>query len=525
MLAAVPHPKPRPMLDVFDPPYMQRGLLEVALLSVAAGLARHLDRAARPGVLRPRRGHGRLPRPRAGRWARVRRRRSAPSPPRRSFAGGVASWLGAPATPRRLRQRHGAGARRLPRAGRHSGERRVPLGSGRRGPAVRQRPADRQRRPRAGRGGQRARARGDVVARPPLARRGLRPAAARRSASARGLARRGAARARSDWRRRRAVHRRRAARDRAVRGPRGDACAWSSTGCAPGRRRRWCSCSSRASAGLWLSVETNAPPGATIAVLAGGVFALAALVRAPAARRLRPPRSAAAALVGALAAGRLRSARRPRPRAEGQDRCRRHHDAARRFRARGRRRSRRGAPDPPAQHRSARLRAAAQRRAAPRPTPKVVFENGDSLDQWMRKVVSESGGEADRGRRRRGRPGEGAGRVLGPEASRYDPHWWHDPRQRARGGARDPRRPEPGRSGGARPRSVATRAPTTPSCARSTAGSARCFAAVPPAAAQARDRPRRLQLLRQALRHPGDRRRHPLADDAGPALGRRRRAS
>jgi ABC-type Mn2+/Zn2+ transport system permease subunit len=29
--------------------------------------------------------------------------------------------------------------------------------------------------------------------------------------------------------------------------------------------------------GLWLSVKTNAPPGATIAMLAGGVFALAAV--------------------------------------------------------------------------------------------------------------------------------------------------------------------------------------------------------------------------------------------------------
>ncbi len=32
-------------------------------------------------------------------------------------------------------------------------------------------------------------------------------------------------------------------------------------------------------AGLWLSCETNAPPGATIAVIAGAVFVLAALVR------------------------------------------------------------------------------------------------------------------------------------------------------------------------------------------------------------------------------------------------------
>jgi ABC-type Mn2+/Zn2+ transport system permease subunit len=33
-------------------------------------------------------------------------------------------------------------------------------------------------------------------------------------------------------------------------------------------------------AGVWLSVEVNAPPGATVATLAGGVFAVAALARA-----------------------------------------------------------------------------------------------------------------------------------------------------------------------------------------------------------------------------------------------------
>nr|WP_281381816.1 metal ABC transporter permease [Conexibacter arvalis] len=35
-------------------------------------------------------------------------------------------------------------------------------------------------------------------------------------------------------------------------------------------------------AGLWLSFETNAPPGATIAVIAGGIFALVALARSAA---------------------------------------------------------------------------------------------------------------------------------------------------------------------------------------------------------------------------------------------------
>jgi ABC-type Mn2+/Zn2+ transport system permease subunit len=33
-------------------------------------------------------------------------------------------------------------------------------------------------------------------------------------------------------------------------------------------------------AGLWLSVQTNAPPGATIATLSGVVFALVAIARA-----------------------------------------------------------------------------------------------------------------------------------------------------------------------------------------------------------------------------------------------------
>src|SRR5207249_1264218 len=43
--------------------------------------------------------------------------------------------------------------------------------------------------------------------------------------------------------------------------------------------------------GLWLSVKTNAPPGATIAVLAGACFALAAIGRA---LHRRPIRLAAA---------------------------------------------------------------------------------------------------------------------------------------------------------------------------------------------------------------------------------------
>jgi zinc/manganese transport system substrate-binding protein len=58
----------------------------------------------------------------------------------------------------------------------------------------------------------------------------------------------------------------------------------------------------------------------------------------------------------------------------------------------------------------------------------AVFENGDELDHWMAKVVEQAGGKprvvvlGERVPIRR--PGE----ASGPEASRFDPHWWHDPR-------------------------------------------------------------------------------------------------
>ena len=58
---------------------------------------------------------------------------------------------------------------------------------------------------------------------------------------------------------------------------------------------------------------------------------------------------------------------------------------------------------------------------------KLVLENGDNLDAWMGKVVSESGADArvvDLGAHL---PVHVPGETSGPEASRYDPHWWHDP--------------------------------------------------------------------------------------------------
>jgi zinc/manganese transport system substrate-binding protein len=59
---------------------------------------------------------------------------------------------------------------------------------------------------------------------------------------------------------------------------------------------------------------------------------------------------------------------------------------------------------------------------------KVVFENGDELDHWMSKVVSEAGGSPAVVVLGEHVPIKRAGETAGSEASRYDAHWWHDPR-------------------------------------------------------------------------------------------------
>ena len=59
---------------------------------------------------------------------------------------------------------------------------------------------------------------------------------------------------------------------------------------------------------------------------------------------------------------------------------------------------------------------------------KLVFASGDNLDAWVDQIVSDSGSDAeviDLGAKVPIRlPGESSG----AEASKYDPHWWHDPR-------------------------------------------------------------------------------------------------
>jgi hypothetical protein len=56
-------------------------------------------------------------------------------------------------------------------------------------------------------------------------------------------------------------------------------------------------------AGVWLSVETDAPPGATIAVLAGGAFVLSAVLKLATTHRAIATAAALALLVGAAGCG------------------------------------------------------------------------------------------------------------------------------------------------------------------------------------------------------------------------------
>jgi ABC-type Zn uptake system ZnuABC Zn-binding protein ZnuA len=59
---------------------------------------------------------------------------------------------------------------------------------------------------------------------------------------------------------------------------------------------------------------------------------------------------------------------------------------------------------------------------------KLVLRSGDPLDAWMRKVVSESGGNPPVVDVGSAVPVHLPGEASGPERSRFDPHWWHDPR-------------------------------------------------------------------------------------------------
>jgi ABC-type Zn uptake system ZnuABC Zn-binding protein ZnuA/ABC-type Mn2+/Zn2+ transport system permease subunit len=174
--------------------------------------------------------------------------------------------------------------------------------------------------------------------------------------------------------------------------------------------------------GLWISVKTDAPPGATIACVAGAVFVLVAGGQALA----RTPRAAmAAAALGALAllAAGCATAGGSSGKLDVVATTTQIGDFVREVGGEAVEVDQTLQPntDP--------------HEYEPRPSDvsgaadaQLVFANGDDLDAWIEQIVSDSGSDAeiiDLGTKVPVRlPGESSG----AEASKYDPHWWHDPR-------------------------------------------------------------------------------------------------
>lgn len=181
--------------------------------------------------------------------------------------------------------------------------------------------------------------------------------------------------------------------------------------------------------GLWLSVKTDGPPGATIAVVAGAVFAIAAAGRAlarahaPGPRALATAATAAAALFLAGCAGSSGFAD-DEGKLDVVATTTQIADFAREVGG-------------PAADVHQILRPNTDPHAyEPRPSDVVataeadlVLASGDELDGWIGQVVSDGGGDApvvDLGAVVPDRlPGEASGAA---QLARYDPHWWHDPR-------------------------------------------------------------------------------------------------
>jgi ABC-type Zn uptake system ZnuABC Zn-binding protein ZnuA/ABC-type Mn2+/Zn2+ transport system permease subunit len=174
-------------------------------------------------------------------------------------------------------------------------------------------------------------------------------------------------------------------------------------------------------AGLWLSVETNAPPGATIAVIGGGAFALAAVAHA-----LRGGRAASLAAAAVLGGGLLVGCGSSSSSAGGTlDVVATTTQLGDFVRAVGGDR--------------VAVRQILQPNTDPHdyePRPgdvsntanaKIVLVSGDGLDHWIGKVVSQSGGKGKVVDVGASVPVKVAGETSGPSPSRYDPHWWHDP--------------------------------------------------------------------------------------------------
>ena len=174
-------------------------------------------------------------------------------------------------------------------------------------------------------------------------------------------------------------------------------------------------------AALWLSIKTDAPPGATMATLSTAVFLLAALLRSL--PRARLPLASAAALVVALIAAGCGSAGSGSDRLQVVATTTQIGDFVRQVGGSQVDVDQILAPNTDPHD------------YEPRPSDvtgaadaKLVFASGDDLDGWIGEVVSDSGSDAKVVDLGAAVPIKLPGESEGAEASKYDPHWWHDPR-------------------------------------------------------------------------------------------------
>ena len=173
--------------------------------------------------------------------------------------------------------------------------------------------------------------------------------------------------------------------------------------------------------GLWLSVKANAPPGATIATLSGAVFGVAAGVRAIGPRRLGL--AAATGIAVALFAAGCGSSGSDSGKVSVVATTTQIGDFARQVGGNEVDVHQILSPNTDPHD------------YEPRPDDvtttadaKIILTNGDNLDAWMDKVIDDSGSDARVVDLGAGVPMKLPGESSGPEASQYDPHWWHDPR-------------------------------------------------------------------------------------------------
>jgi ABC-type Zn uptake system ZnuABC Zn-binding protein ZnuA/ABC-type Mn2+/Zn2+ transport system permease subunit len=178
-------------------------------------------------------------------------------------------------------------------------------------------------------------------------------------------------------------------------------------------------------AGLWLSVNTDAPPGATIACVAGATFAAVTAGRGLA----RIPRGVAVAgVLGALAllGGGCGGGSGDGGSGQRLDVVATTTQVGDFVREVG--------------GEAVKVDQILQPNSDPHdyePRPSdvsgaasasLVFVSGDGLDEWAEEVVSDSGGDAEVIDLGAIVPERLPGETTGEEASKYDPHWWHDPR-------------------------------------------------------------------------------------------------